>query len=213
MSSLNRTRLLAVMPAIVDADTWLSALDGAMDQFAVSSPPRAAAFLAQIAHESNQCRATVENLNYSAAALMRTWPKRFPSASAAAAFERNPRKIANSVYANRMGNGPTSSGDGWRFRGRGLIQLTGRSNYAAVSAALGVDFIADPDALVRPDFAARSAAWFWKSRGLNELADDKTDDDDSEDFRQITKVINGGLTGLSDRLRYWDAAKHAFGLA
>src|SRR5213075_2090644 len=109
MSSLTKTRLLAVMPAVIDPDTWLAALVLAMDQFAVDSPPRMAAFLAQIAHESNECRETEEDLRYRAPALLRTWPKRFPNLSTAVPYEKNPRKIANFVYANRMGNGPTSS--------------------------------------------------------------------------------------------------------
>jgi putative chitinase len=127
-------------------------------------------------------------------------------------YERNPEKLANFVYANRMGNGAPESDDGFRYRGRGLIQMTGRGNYTAVSDALKTDFAGKPDLMLEPRHAAMCAAWFWRTRGLNELADDRTDDDDSEDFRQITRVINGGLNGLAERLQFWEAAKNAFGI-
>jgi putative chitinase len=143
---------------------------------------------------------------------MRTWPKRFPTLAIALQYERNPEKLANYVYANRMGNGTPESRDGFRFRGRGLIQMTGRGNYAAVGDALKVDFASKPDLMLQPSHAAMSAAWFWQTRGLNELADDKSDDDDAEDFRQITRVINGGLNGLAERLGFWAAARSAFGI-
>jgi putative chitinase len=184
-----------------------------MTRFSIDSPHRAAAFLAHLAHESNECRSLSENLNYSAVGLTKTWPNRFANLAAAEPFARNPEKIANLVYANRLGNGPPSSGDGWHYRGRGLIQLTGRSNYLSLSDALKIDFVAEPDQLLTPKNAALSAAWFWKSRGLNELADDRVDDDDSEDFRQITKIINGGLNGFQERLRFWGLARAAFGIA
>ncbi|WP_226986797.1 glycoside hydrolase family 19 protein [Chlorobaculum tepidum] len=150
-----------------------------------------------------------EKLSYSAARLMKVWPKRFPTLAIAEKYERNPEKLANYVYANRIGNGPESSGDGYRFRGRGLIQLTGRSNYESASKALGIDLLNHPDQLTEPAVAAMSAAWFWASHGLNELADDRTGDNDLEDFTTITKIINGGTVGLQERFKLFKAAETA----
>lgn len=213
MATLTASILRAAMPNNADPAIWAPELDATMSLFSIDTPARAAAFLAHVAHESGECRLLEENLNYSAAGLMKVWPKRFPDLKSTEAFARNPQRIANLVYSNRLGNGAPSSGDGWRYRGRGLIQITGRSNYLAVSTALKVDFVSEPDKLVMPKHAARSAGWFWKSRGLNELADDRADDDDSEDFRQITKIINGGLNGLKERLQFWGRSRAAFGIA
>jgi putative chitinase len=207
------TRHFAAIMPLGAPDSWLPALNAGMKRFEIRTRARAAAFLAQIAHESGQCRFIEERLSYSAGALMRTWPKRFPTLEVALQYERNPEKLANFVYANRMGNGPPESRDGFRFRGRGLIQMTGRANYLAVSAALKLDFVKSPELMLMPRHAAMSAAWFWQSRGLNEVADDKSDDDDNEDFRQITRVINGGLNGMVERLAFWAAARKAFGMA
>jgi putative chitinase len=204
---IEQRQFVAVMPAIERPSLWHSAICSAMQQYQINTVHRAAAFLAQIAYESDQCREIQERLNFSAVGLTRTWPKRFPTLEIARPFEYHPEKLANFVYANRLGNGPTESRDGYRFRGRGLIQFVGRSNYASVSDALGIDFVSNPDALLDPRNAAMSAAWFWKTRGLSELADDRTDDDDNEDFRQITRVINGGLNGLLDRVDFWTRAK------
>jgi putative chitinase len=206
------TKHFAVIMPLGKPDLWLAALNAAMKRFEIRTRARTAAFLAQIAHESGQCRFVEERLSYSAGALMRTWPRRFPTLDIALQYERNPEKLANFVYANRMGNGTPESRDGFRFRGRGLIQMTGRGNYAAVSDALKVDFTAKPDLMIEPRHAAMSAAWFWQTRGLNELADDKSDDDDNEDFRQITRVINGGLNGLAERMHFWGLSKKALGI-
>jgi putative chitinase len=206
---IEQRQLVAVMPALERPSLWHGAICSAMQHFGINTLSRAAAFLAQIAYESDQCREIQERLNFSAVGLTRTWPKRFPTLEIARPYEYHPEKLANFVYAGRLGNGPAESRDGYRFRGRGLIQMVGRSNYATVSDALGVDFVSNPDALLDPRNAAMSAAWFWKTRGLSELADDRTDDDDSdnEDFRQITRVINGGLNGLLDRVDFWTRAK------
>ena len=204
---IEQRQLVAVMPALERPSLWHGALCSAMQQFGIDTVPRAAAFLAQIAYESDQCREIQERLNFSAVGLTRTWPKRFPTLELARPYEYHPEKLANFIYANRLGNGPTESRDGYRFRGRGLIQFVGRSNYAAVSDALGVDFVSNPDSLLDPRHASMSAAWFWKTRGLSELADDRSDDDDSDDFRQITRVINGGLNGFLDRVDFWTRAK------
>lgn len=127
--------------------------------------------------------------------MLKVWPKRFPTPEKAAEYERNPEKLANYVYASRLGNGDTTSGDGWRFRGRGLIQVTGRGNYRSVRSGIGLDLEASPELLEQSEAAALSAAFFWKSHGLNELADDRNDDNDDEDFVTITVRINGGKEG------------------
>jgi putative chitinase len=204
---ITETQLRGIMPRVQRADLWLAPLNEATERFAINSPERVAAFLAQIAHESGELNRLTENLNYSAERLMAIWPKRFPDPGKAREYERNPEKLANFVYANRLGNGDVPSGDGWRYRGRGLIQVTGRGNYRSASRALGLDFEQRPELLEEPGPAALSAAWFWSSRGLNELADDRSDDDDDEDFVLISVTINGGKAGLAERRRYWQAAK------
>ncbi|MBG8559713.1 glycoside hydrolase family 19 protein [Pseudomonas qingdaonensis] len=143
-------------------------------------------------------RSLVENLNYSADALARTWPTRFTALSSAA-YARQPEKIANKVYADRMANGPESSGDGWRYRGRGLIQLTGRSNYRAAADELGLPLVDKPKLLEQPEFACQSAAWWWSQNRLNELAD-------AGKFEAITRKINGGLNGQADRVALYERA-------
>jgi len=165
---LTMNQFEAVMPSLLRPESWLRPIVEAMGCFEIDTPARAAAFLAQVAHESNQCRNTEESLSFSAATLMHTWPRRFPTLEIAMKYERNPEMTANYVYANRLGNGDVESGDGFLFRGRGLIHIAGRSNYAAASDALGVDFLVDPDAMAEPAHAALSAAWFWQTRGLNQ---------------------------------------------
>ena len=190
-----------VFPQCPDPELWAQALAPAMARYGIDTPARMASFLAQTGHESAQFSRLNENLRYSSAKrLMQVWPKRFPSEAAAAPYVDNPEQLANFVYARRLGNGDASSGDGYRYRGRGILQITGRSNYAAVGQALGLDLIGQPDLLLQPEHAAMSAAWFWDSRGLNALADDRTDDDDLEDFTRITRLINGGTVGLQQRL-------------
>lgn len=175
---------------------WAVALTDAMPQWGITTRPRAEMFLAQCAHESAGFTRFVENLNYSAQGLMRTWPNRFPTFEVAAQYERQPEKIANFVYANRLGNGNEASGDGWKYRGRGAIQLTGHNNYTAAGAAIRYPLGRYPQDLEQPQFGAPAACWFWKSRGLNELADEG-------DFEGITRRINGGLVGLTDRIAWW----------
>jgi putative chitinase len=209
---LSMNQFAAVMPELLRPELWLRPIVEAMSCFEIDTPARAAAFLAQVAHESNQCRNTEELLSYSAATLMHTWPKRFPTLEIARRYERDPEMTANYVYANRLGNGDVASGDGFLFRGRGLIHVAGRSNYGAAGDALGVDFLVDPDAMAEPAHAALSAAWFWQTRGLNQLADDFQDEEDDEDFRRITQIINGGLTAIGERKRYWFFARQALGV-
>jgi putative chitinase len=206
---ITEVQLTAFLPALPNAPTWTAALNAAMDRFEINSPARIAAFLAQTAHESGEFRRLVENLNYSAAGLCKTWPNRFANLDAAKPYDRNPEMIANYVYAKRLGNSDTASGDGWRFRGRGLIQLTGRGNYRSCGLAVTLPLETDPQRLETPEAAALAAAQFWQSRGLNHLADDQSDDNDDEDFVAITKIINGGTAGLSARRTYWARAKAA----
>jgi putative chitinase len=208
---LSMNQFEAVMPSLLRPESWLRPIVEAMACFEIDTPARAAAFLAQVAHESNQCRNTEELLSFSAATLMHTWPRRFPTLEIAMRYERNPEMTANYVYANRLGNGDVESGDGFLFRGRGLIHVAGRSNYAAASDALGVDFLVDPDAMAEPAHAALTAAWFWQTRGLNQLADDFQDEDHDEDFRRITQIINGGLNALGERKKVWLFARQALG--
>ena len=179
-------QLLQILPSARPvAGIFLPALNRAMARYKIDSPVRVAAFLAQVGHESGQLRNLVENLNYSAEALVRTWPSRFTAVSAAACA-RQPEKIANIVYSGRMGN--ARPGDGWRYRGRGLIQLTGRANYAAAGAGLALPLEEKPELLEQPEHAAMSAAWWWSTHGLNELAD-------AGRFQDIGSVINTGQPG------------------
>ncbi len=185
------------------ADKWAGPLTAAMDKFAINTPQRQAQFIAQIAHESGGFKQLTENLNYSAQGLASTWPGRFSTGTGpnelAREIARNPEKIANAAYGLRMGN--NAQGDGWRYRGRGLIQLTGKANYQAAASAIGAPLVEQPDLVAEPAMAAMTAAWFWSKNGLNALAD-------SGDTRAVTKRINGGTTGLDDRLaRYVRAEK------
>lgn len=175
--------------------------DEYLRRFSLTTPTRQSAFFAQTAHESAGFTRLTENLNYSATGLATTWPGRFRGADGqpnalARALHRRPEAIANVVYANRMGNGPEASGDGWRYRGRGLLQITGRAQYQRCGAALGLPLVEQPDLLAQPEPAVLSAAWFWQVNGLNELAD-------AGDFEAITRRINGGLNGLAERRALW----------
>jgi putative chitinase len=204
---LTQDELAGVMPAAADVPMWTAAINEAMVRFEITTSERCAAFLAHVAHESNECRSLVENLRYSAKRLRAVWPSRFPTLDAAAPYADNPEALANRVYANRLGNGDVASGDGWRFRGRGLMQITGRGNYRSTGAALGLLLEAHPDQLEQPLPAALAAAHVWASRGCNELADDRSEDNDDEDFIRITTLINGGRNGLASRRAYWARAR------
>lgn len=170
------------------------AIEQACHRFGIVTALQQSHFLGQLAHESAQFRVLIENLNYSAEALLRTWPSRF-TATTAAQYARQPERIANRVYASRMGNGDEASGDGWRYRGRGLIQLTGRENYSAYSRALYRDtrIVSAPERVAEPADAALSAGWYWSTRGINAMAD-------RDDVAAVTRAINGGLHGYDDRL-------------
>jgi putative chitinase len=173
---------------------YVQYLEEAAARFNINTRLRAAHWLGQIAHESGEFRQVRENLNYSAEGLMRTWPARFPTKVLADRFAHDPLKIANVVYANRLGNGPETSGDGSRFIGRGLIQITGRANYAEASRAIHGDdrYIYHPEIVEQPEDAALTAGWFWDRNDLNDLAD-------RNDTVGVTKRVNGGTNGLAAR--------------
>ena len=180
-------------------DTVIAQIPGVMQNFGVNTPLRLAHFLAQCGHESGGFRLTQENLNYSAKGLMGIFKKYFPTQALADAYARKPEKIANRVYGNRMGNGAEATGEGFKFRGRGYIQLTGKSNYAAFDLAVEDDILANPD-LVSSKHALASAAWFWKKNGLNLIADTGSS---AEVVTKITKRVNGGTIGLPDRIKHF----------
>ena len=169
---------------------WLDPLNETFAKYEINTPKRQACFIGQCMHESGGFKNLTENLNYSAKGLMNTWPSRFPDIETAEKYAHNPVKIASKVYAGRMGN--TTPEDAGKYIGRGLIQLTGRENYANCGLGLGVDFIGNPDWLATPQYAALSAGWYWNKKSINVLAD-------SMDIETMTKRINGGLIGLDDR--------------
>jgi putative chitinase len=169
---------------------WLGPLEETFAKYDISTPTRQACFIGQCAHESGNFKTLQENLNYSAEGLMKTWPSRFATKEIADQYARQPAKIAGKVYNGRLGN--TSEEEASMYLGRGLIQLTGRENYANCGTALGIDFIGNPNLLIEPKYAALSAGWFWNKKGLNSLAD-------AADIETMTKRINGGLIGLEDR--------------
>ena len=197
------------------AERWLPHVQNALARFGIESERQVSAWLAQTAHESGGYTLLSENLNYSADGMAAIWPNRFavlgPDKKAvktkegknqpnkfALALHRKPEMIANVVYSSRMGNGPIESGDGWRYRGRGLKQLTGKDNYTRCGQALELDLVDKPDLLLEPQGAALSAAWFWSVNKCGALAD-------ADDFVGLTKKINGGTIGLADRERRYKA--------
>lgn len=181
---------------------FVDAINAVAEEFEINNPHRIAMFLAQVGHESGGLCTLQENLNYKAERLAQIFPKYFRGIDPTP-YAHNPEKIANRVYASRMGNGDEHSGDGYRFRGRGAIQLTGRSNYTNCGHDLGVDLVNNPDYLETPEGAIRSAAWFWAHHGLNELAD-------AGDVVTVTKRINGGTIGLAERTELYHEALSIF---
>ena len=211
---------LLVAAKVKDPDKWLQPLIETCVEFEINTPQRVAAFVAQTSHESGGYTMLSENLNYKAATLAACWPNRFavlgpdkkpikengklvPTA-VANSIAGKPELIANLVYSSRMGNGPAESGEGWKYRGRGLKQLTGKDNYARCGQALGVDFVGNPDLLLEPIYAARSAGWFWKANDLSSFAD-------AGDIKGMTKKINGGYIGLEQRQALYDKVMQAIG--
>jgi putative chitinase len=212
---------LLVAAGVKDPAKWLDAVVETCTEFEINTPQRVAAFLAQTAHESGGYTMLSENLNYKAATLAACWPNRFavmgpdkkpvkdkqgkltPTA-VANSIAGKPELIANLVYSGRMGNGPAESGEGWKYRGRGLKQLTGKDNYARCGNALGLDLVNNPDLLLEPLAAARSAGWFWKANALSTFAD-------AGDIKGMTKKINGGFIGLEQRQKLYDKVLAAIG--
>lgn len=180
-------------------DAVIAMIPDTAAKFQINTPLRLAHFLAQCGHESGGFRATQENLNYSAKGLMGIFKKYFPTPALAASYERKPEKIANRVYASRMGNGAEASGDGYKFRGRGYIQLTGKENYTAFGKAINENIIANPDS-VSSKYALLSAAWFFNKNGLHKMADEGASD---QVVTKITKRVNGGTIGLPDRIKHF----------
>jgi len=209
------SRPLLVAAKVKDPDKWLQPVIDTCAEFEINTPQRIAAFIAQTSHESGGYTMLTENLNYRAATLAACWPNRFAElgpnkkpkrtekgalipTKLAESIAGKPELIANLVYSGRMGNGPAESGEGWKYRGRGLKQLTGKYNYEKCGKDLGVDFVGNPDLLLEPIYAARSAGWFWKSNNLSPFAD-------SGDIEGMTKKINGGLIGIDQRKKLYQA--------
>ncbi len=199
---------------IKNPEKWLDAVVATCQEFEINTPQRVAGFLSQTSHESGGYTMLTENLNYRAATLAACWPNRFavlgpdkkpikengklvPTA-VANSIAGKPELIANLVYSSRMGNGPAESGEGWLYRGRGLKQLTGKFNYEKCGQALGIDLVSNPDLLLEPMAAARSAGWFWKANNLSAFAD-------IDDIKGMIKKINGGLIGYEQRQALYDA--------
>jgi putative chitinase len=180
-------------------DTVIAQIPSVMEKFQINTPLRLCHFLAQCGHESGNFKAVNENLNYGAKGLLGIFKKYFPTEAKAKEYERKPEKIANLVYGGRMGNGPEASGEGYKYRGRGYIQLTGKDNYAAFDKVVEENILEQPD-LVATKYPLLSAAWFWNSRGLNTLADKGATD---AEVTAITKKVNGGTIGLEDRIKHF----------
>jgi putative chitinase len=197
--SISVDQFKKLFPANPDPAAWVTALNAILPGYGITTPLRVAAFLAQCGHESEGFTALKENLNYSAEALTRTWPKRFP-VDVAPQYARQPERIANRAYADRMGNGPEESGDGWKYRGRGVIQLTGKDNYLAFAGAIKMPFSEIVSYLETNAGAIESACWYWSTRNLNALAD-------AGNVTALTRAINGGTNGLSDRQARYELAK------
>ena len=180
-------------------DEVIAQIPGVQEKFAINTPLRLAHFLAQTGHESGGFKFKSENLNYSAEILRKVFPKYFPDIVIAKQYERKPEAIASKVYGGRMGNGPEATKEGFKFKGRGYIQLTGKDNYKAFDATVDDDILANPD-LVATKYPLLSAAWFWNSRKLNAIADQGATD---EVVTKITKLVNGGTIGLADRIKHF----------
>jgi putative chitinase len=203
--NFTKEHLAEMVHGIPYVDNWYNALSEICPEYDINTPKRLAAFVAQCAHESGNFRFLKENLNYRAASLTKTWPRHFPTMEIALQYERQPEKIANRAYANRMGNGDEASGDGWRYLGRGLIQLTGKNNYTFFAESLEMDVADAAEYLQTFEGAVQSACFFWDQNKLNQWAD-------SGDILTLTKRINGGTIGLEDRIKHYNHALHVLGV-
>ena len=204
---LSLQQLKQLLPKNPYVDHWHHALSQLLPDYEINTPQRIAAFIAQCAHESGGFMVLKENLNYKAATLRKIFPKYFPTDEMANEYASKPNKqeaIANLVYANRMGNGGPETGDGYRYCGRGLIQLTGKSNYSWFAASLGIPVEEAAEYLQTFEGAAQSACWFWETNNLNRFAD-------VGDIKGLTKAINGGYIGLEDRIKHYEHALHVMG--
>ena len=205
---ITKEQLKELIPGNPYLNEWHEALEQLLPDYEINTPQRIAAFIAQCAHESGGFRAIKENLNYKAATLRKIFPKYFPTDELAAAYASMPNKqeaIANRVYASRMGNGDEQSGDGYRYCGRGLIQLTGKNNYQAFADSIETTVEDASEYLATFEGAAQSACWFWESNNLNRFAD-------VGDIKGLTKAINGGFIGLDDRIKHYNHALHVLGV-
>ena len=193
-------KLKELLPNIPNAGEWYESMCEVLPKYEINTVERVAAFIAQCSHESGGFKLLQENLNYKTATLTKVWPKRFP-ADIAPQYGGKPQAIANRAYGGRMGNGDEASGDGYKYRGRGLIQLTGKDNYTSCSNYLFNDdtLVKNPDLVAEPKYALESACWFWKKNNLNQQADTK-------DIKTMTKKINGGEIGLDDRIKHYNHA-------
>ena len=198
------SQLAQIIPGNPHVDHWYGALNLLLPDYEIDTPQRVAAFLAQCAHESGSFKFLKENLNYRAVTLRKVFPKYFSDDAMAEAYAMQPEKIANRVYASRMGNGDEASGDGFRYCGRGLIQLTGKNNYKAFANSIDTPVEEIPEFLSTFEGAVQSACWFWETNNLNVQAD-------AGDIKTMTKKINGGFIGLEDRVKHYEHALHVFG--
>ena len=201
---LTVSQLKDMVPGIPYADHWVEALNQLLPDYEINTPKRMAAFIAQCAHESGGFKFLKENLNYKAESLMKVFPKYFQDMGTAKAYEKQPEKIANKIYANRMGNGNEASGEGFRYCGRGLIQLTGKDNYTWFAASIETPVEQAAQYLETFEGAAQSACWFWETNNLNKWAD-------AGDIEKMTKIINGGTIGLEDRKKHYAHALQVLG--
>jgi putative chitinase len=204
MTQLTFDHLKQLIPKNPHVESWHKALEQSLPNYDINTPQRIAAFIAQCSHESAQFTRLEENLNYSAEALIQHWPKRFPNINVANQYARNPQKIANKTYANRMGNGNELSGDGWNYRGRGLIQLTGKNNYQAFADSIQTPIEQMSKYLTTFEGAVQSSCWFWKTNNLNKWVD-------VDNIKELTRQINGGYNGLEDRIKHYEHALRVMG--
>jgi putative chitinase len=203
MTALTKQQLAQIIPGNPYLDHWFDSLSQALPDYEINTPQRIAAFLAQCAHESGGFTAIKENLNYKAESLCKVWPRYFNTGNAAQ-YAHNQEAIANRAYGGRMGNGPEESGDGYKFCGRGLIQLTGRSNYQAFADSIQISIDDASEYLKTFEGCVQSACWFWEANNLNQYAD-------SGDILTMTKRINGGTLGLEDRQKHYQHALQVLG--
>jgi putative chitinase len=203
MVNSDQLKQMHIDPALADA------FNETFERFGILTPLQQASWIGQCGHECGNFKIMEENLNYRAATLLKLFPRTPKRAwgftpEEAAAYEKQPKRIANRIYGNRMGNRDEASGDGWRFRGSGFLQLTGHSNFYHAGKALGVDFVMEPELVRTPKYAAQTAGWFWQTHKINQHADGR-------DFVTMTKRINGGTIGLDDRIKHINQALAVLG--